>query len=60
MRRLLVLPLLALLLAACPDRREAAEELGSKPGELMRQMKGATERARDQAQERLDQLDGDE
>lgn len=60
MRRLLVLPLLAFLLAACPDRQEATEELGGRPGKLMQQMKGATERALDQEKARLDQLDRDE
>jgi hypothetical protein len=60
MRRLAVLPLLAFALAACPDRQEAAEELGSQPGKLMQQMKGATERARDEASSRREQLDPEE
>ena len=60
MRRLIVLLPVAALLVACPDREEVTEEIGGQPGRIMEKMKGAAERAGEQAQERLDDLDLEE
>ncbi|WP_373047466.1 hypothetical protein [Vulgatibacter sp.] len=57
MHRLLVLLPLAALLAGCPERQEVVDEVGGQPGRIMEKMKGATERAMEQEQERLDQMD---
>jgi hypothetical protein len=54
MHRRLVLPLLALALAGCPERKEEPEDLRSKAGRLYKQMQDANERAAEQAKARLE------
>jgi len=57
MRRLPVLLVLAVLLAGCPDREKTVEEIGGEPGRILEKMRDATERAHEEARERLEQLD---
>jgi hypothetical protein len=60
MRRLLALSAFAMLvpaLSACPDREEIIDRVGGAPGRVIEKVRDATERAAEDAEDRLEQIE---